>query len=195
MKKNPNSTFHIPHSASGFTLVELIIVIAITALISTISIANFRKGEKQKQVVLGADVVINAIRNAQNYAQAGKATTNSNAACRTPQYYFVTLNYSSQITLSALNNNTSACGILPDTIQTYSLPVNTRIRAAGLTLNGTAATANLVIRFLPPFAKILAGRDGADPASFTAANIVVESTDASSSKTVIIDGVSGRIGE
>jgi prepilin-type N-terminal cleavage/methylation domain-containing protein len=200
--KIPNSKFpaspagrQIPNSAQGFTLIELLVVMAMTAMIAGVTIANFRTGEKNKRAQIAVDTVVNAIRNAQNFMLTGKNTNNPNAACRVPQYYVITFNYQTSAVLSALNNNTGVCGVTPDTIETYALPVNTRVKANGLVLDAATATTNLTLVFYPPFGVIKAARDNDAYSSFTTATISVETSDSVVTKTVTIDGVAGRIGE
>lgn len=55
----------------GFTLFELLIVIFIIGLISSILIVNVRKGEKQYQVQLAAQEIAQNIRKAQDMALVG----------------------------------------------------------------------------------------------------------------------------
>ncbi len=174
----------------GFTLIEMLIVIAIISTIAGVSVSNFRAAEKQKRAAIAVDSVVNSIRNAQNFTLTGKSTNNANAACRVPQYYFVTFSYSNSYTLSAFNNcNTT------DQIETYTLPVNTQIKASGLSLGVLIGNTNLVMAFYPPFGTMKAALDNAVYSTFTTAQIIVQTIDGSASKTVQVDGVSGRIGE
>lgn len=191
----PNSTFpaspagrYIPHSASGFTLIELLVVLFITTMIAGISVANFRAAEKQKRAVIAVDTVIGAIRNAQNYTLTGKNTNNASAACRVPLYYQITFAYTGAITLYGHN----ICGT-DDLIETYSLPVNTRIKPAGMVLGGSTAVTSLSIVFTAPFGEMTAGKDGGANSTFATATITVETTDSTATKTATIDGVAGRI--
>jgi prepilin-type N-terminal cleavage/methylation domain-containing protein len=175
-------------SSQGFTLIEMLVVLFIITTIAGISVANFRAAEKQKRVTIAADTVINAIRNAQNFTLTGKNTTNANTSCRVPQFYVVIFQYASTFTLYGVDN----CGTW-DTIETYSLPVNTRIAANGLKLNGSTATTAEAVYFAPPFATITGNKDSDPVASFSTLSITVETSDGSSSKTVHVDGVAGRI--
>lgn len=175
-------------SNSGFTLLELMVIILMTTMIALTSIASFRAGEKRKRADIAADTVTSALRVAQEYAFAGKNTNNPNSSCRVPQYYFVRFTYSSSLSLRARNN----CGS-DDTIETYSLPQNTRVQASGLKLDGTAVANNLVLAFYPPFGAARASANGAAHASFTSAAITVETSDGQVSKVTTVDGVSGRI--
>lgn len=59
-------------SQRGFTLVEMIVVIAILAMLSVLVVANFRNSEKINAVRLGAEQFVGALREAQNYAMAQK---------------------------------------------------------------------------------------------------------------------------
>lgn len=192
------NALHVTRSTlreKGFTLVELLVIIFIVSMISAVSIANFRQGDRQKQAVIAFDTVSNALRVAQNYTLSGRSTNNPSAACRTPQYYAVNFTYTNTMTITALNNNNAGCGSTPDVIETFRLPPNTRIRASGMLLNGIVANTNMVIQFRLPFAAVQASKDSGTYANFTTARITVESTDGSVSKVLTIDGVSGKVGE
>ena len=184
----------IKKKSFGFTLVELIIVIFIMALLSTLSIANFHNGQRQRAVAIAADTVSNALLNAQNFTLAGKKTNNANASCRAVAAYYVNFFTASPTTFSlyALNN----C-LTNDTIETYTLPANTRIKTNGLKLGGSTAQTQLGVIFVPPFATLKALFDSPGPPynTFSTAQIIVESNDGSVSRTVIVDGLSGRIGQ
>jgi len=56
----------------GFTIIELIIAIAIVALITGIVLANYRVGQRQQTIRAEAQKLVSALRNAQNMALAGK---------------------------------------------------------------------------------------------------------------------------
>jgi prepilin-type N-terminal cleavage/methylation domain-containing protein len=179
----PHSKFHIPNSRKGFTLIELIVVLFMMAMLSTIMLANFRAGQRQRSVQLAADTLVNAFRTAQSYTLSGKKIGNC-----APKYYYVTLTYSTAYTLFALDS----CGGT-DTIQTYNLPVNVKFRSGQIKVEGASASANAKIYFTPPFAKITASRDGGAAAAIAQATFILESSDGSVSKTVTVDGVSGKV--
>ncbi|MEJ0021796.1 MAG: type II secretion system protein [Candidatus Doudnabacteria bacterium] len=200
IKKNKPTDHRLHATSYGFTLIELMVVLFITTMIAGISVANFRAAEKQKQAVIAGDTVVNAIRNAQNFTLTGKNTNNTDATCRVPQYYYITFNYSGAIVLSAVHNNNSAgtCSSAPDTIETYPLPINTRIKASGLVLDGAIASSSISFMFMPPFGVLTAGKDigtinATTTAAFTTATISVETLEGSASKTVTIDGIAGKI--
>ncbi|OGE80635.1 MAG: hypothetical protein A2660_00810 [Candidatus Doudnabacteria bacterium RIFCSPHIGHO2_01_FULL_45_18] len=179
----------------GFTLIELLVVVFLITLISGISIANFRSGEKRRAVALASDTVISAIRTAQNYALTGKKTNNANGACRSAEFYWIEFAYATPTAMTLSAENT--CGSV-DLIETYILPARSQIRAGGLSLNGSAAITDLSIIFYPPFGTLEAMVDdtgSTSPVSFTTATIIVETSEGDISKSITIDGVAGRIGE
>lgn len=180
-----------PNSALGFTLIELLVVTFIMVTLSTISVANFRQGEKRKRATIASETVINVLRTAQNYALSGKQTNNADPNCRTPQYYFVRVNYSGGLNLRAVNN----CGT-QEFLESFSLPTNTRVKANGLVMNGsTVAGTRLHVYFLAPFGSVRAAVDGDSMTIFSTASVIIETSDGSISRTVVVDGVAGRIGE
>ena len=171
---------------NGYSLIELIIALAIMGILATMVMANFRAGEKQRNTQLGADAIMTALRTAQNYSQSGKKTSNTNTSCQTAQYYYVDFNSSTQYSLNALNNCSTT-----DTIQVYTLPRNIRFRSA--TVDGVSAAADLKVLYTPPFAKTTASRDSGPASAYSQILITIESSDAKYSKTVTANGISGSI--
>lgn len=172
----------------GFTLIEMLVVMAVTTMIAMVSIANFREGEKRKRVALAADGIVSVLNVAQAYAQSGKSTTNSDSACRVAENFYVTFSYTNTYSLYAENN---CDGI--DLIQTFKIPDNTRIRTSGLIVDSLAATSNMRVSFTPPFSHVMTSRNLNAFQTFTTATITLESSDGTIFKVVTINGVSGRI--
>jgi len=175
---------------SAFTMIELIVVIAITIVILTISLANYRQGEKSRRVALAMDGLVGVLKTAQNYSLAGKLTNNPDPLCRTPQKYFVSIPYMGKYSLKAINK----CGDT-ETIETYEFPAQTNVKFYGMFLNNSSISFgnSLEIGFNVPFGQVEGRISGGNFESFIDAHIGIEFQDASVSKTVIIDGVSGRV--
>lgn len=176
---------------SGFTLIELLAVILITATIAGISVASFRKAEKQKRAVIAADIVINAIRNSQNFTLTGKNISNSSCAIsKAPVSYILRVSNTTTWVVWAED----ACGVF-NLIESYTLPAGTN-NSSNLTINGSVVSG-LQIKFKPPFGAMTASSDvtlGAGSFSnFTTISIDVQTADGAVTKTVTVDGVSGRI--
>ncbi|HYF97457.1 MAG TPA: type II secretion system protein [Coxiellaceae bacterium] len=185
---------------AGFTLIELMISIAVVGFLSTIVIMNFRVGEKQKLLTYAADSVINAVRNAQNYALTSKQIPASTcliggASDKAAANYRVQINTSQNyLTLSAQDK----CNTVY-TLETYTLPRNVKFRSNGLGLfNSSGPTNNntLQIRYTTPFASATAATTIGPSDVFTgfqSASIALELSDASKVKFVNVDGISGRV--
>jgi prepilin-type N-terminal cleavage/methylation domain-containing protein len=181
---------------AGFTLIELIVSIFIIGILAGITIVNFRASERPKRAQLAADTYINAIRNAQNFTLTGKKIDASTCvingvADKSPQFYIIDFTVSQTSDLYGIDKCNQAY-----LIERYTLIGGTRIRQNGYVLNGTPAPA-MQLRFAPPFGAIAASTStnlNQGPfAAFTTATITIETTEGSNSKTITVDGVSGRI--
>lgn len=189
MKQNKTQT---KGNKSGFTLIELIVAIFITVTISTITLVNFRKGEKQRAVNLAVDTIINGIRNAQNYTLTAKSIQASTCVDgKAPKYYLMEFNNNHQMKLFGVDK----CDTL-NLIESYSLSQGTRIKTQGYRL-GNSNVESLQFLFTPPFAKMTVSTSNVTYAGsfadFANARIYLESSDSTINKTILIDGVSGKI--
>lgn len=184
------------NTQKAFTLIELIIAIAMLALIAGVSVANFRSGERQKRLSFAVDGVINGIRNAQNLTLtarqiAASTCTINNNPDRAPKFYWITFNKNS--TAYSLNA-TDKCD-QNYLIETYTLPQGIEIaQTNGIQVNGVSGNVVSVL-FEPPFALQTAYLDSSSRASFTSTKISLQIIGNATSRTVTIDGISGRIGE
>ena len=120
---------HITHNKiqKGFTLIEMLVVIAVVTTISAISVANFRNGEKQKRVVLASEIIVNALRNAQNFSLTSRQIQNAGCYSNTPIAYSIV--FPNVPATSILLYGYDKCGNERNLIETYNVPVNTSITA------------------------------------------------------------------
>jgi type II secretory pathway pseudopilin PulG len=202
MKQKKDNIFDRNFKNLGFTLLELTISIFIMVLVSTISIANFRRGERSRATAAAFDTVVNAVRNAQNFTLTSRVIANSTcviggAADHAPQSYLMV--FSSTFTLSLYGVDKCSRTNL---IESYPLPPNTKIMTNGYKLNtgaGLNPVTELQIKYTPPFAKNSVSTsttlNGGAFTSYSQATITVGYKDASISKIVTVDGLSGRVGE
>jgi prepilin-type N-terminal cleavage/methylation domain-containing protein len=179
-------------SGAGFTLIELIVVIFIIGMLSTVMMANFRAGEKQKRVQLGADQTLSAMRTLQNVVLSGKQIGSCPA---TPNYY-------ASVAYSSSSVNLYCSGIV---FQTIKMPSDVRIKASSISIvtslsTNTAANGALIF-IAAPFASMKAcpSQSGdtclsgiGSEAAFQTISFIIESLDQKFSRTITINGISGR---
>jgi len=180
-------------NSAGFTLIEMLVVVAIVGTIATLSIANFRIGEKQKRSVTASDVVTSALRFTQNNTLTSKQITGSSCVQgKTPQAYVLTFFGSATVaSMYAIDK----CGTA-NLIETYPLPPGTAISNYKI---DNVTVANLQVEFTAPFAGVTASSNAVVNTgpfnSFTTATVTVGLTDGTLPRIVTVDGVAGRIGE
>lgn len=171
-------------SSRGFTYIELIIVVAVTALLSGAMVANMQGAKKTSQVKAAADSVQSGIRAAQNSALAGEKHPNGTAA----------RDFGWEITSIPATSFTifveEVGGANKVVLETFPLPEFVQIQ--NLTVAGAAKTS-LAVRFFPPFGRLaMTTQDYTEAGNLTATfQITYQGT--SIIRTITIDGISGRI--
>jgi prepilin-type N-terminal cleavage/methylation domain-containing protein len=182
----------------GFSLVEIMIVIVITATIATMMLTNFRNVEKSKRVQLTADGVTNVVRLAQNYTLGGKQiqrTSGCSGDNTVNDYRVVLTGLATSTTIYADDKCDTEVSV-----ETFTYLNGARVQANGIAYevcNPICSVNNvgtLHVRFTPPFARMTASTDGLIFTPFARADVTIESTDGTLTKVFRIDGVSGRIG-
>lgn len=182
------------YTQKGFTLVEMVVAIGIMAILATVSIASFSRGNKSKKVQLAADSLESAIRTAQDLSLNPKSVATISCADKVPSEYHLLFDSSSS---KAVLGVVDKCGNPPLVIANYEILDGVQIRSAnGLKIDSNSAGGSggtIEIEFLPPFGNTKASLNGGSYASFGQATIILESTDSSVSRNIIIDGISGRV--
>jgi prepilin-type N-terminal cleavage/methylation domain-containing protein len=189
------------NTQNAFTLIELLVAMSIMAILATIVMTNFRVGQKLRSVQLGTDVIISALRSAQNYAQNGSNPTinftlKTGTPCSTPgplsdvYVYFGAINtYSSSTSISVGGSDSCPAEYL----QTFKLPDGTQLRAStGLNIDGTNMNT-VKLRFSAPFAQLGYIDSSNQFKTFTSLLIKIESKDGTVYKTIDVSGITGRI--
>ncbi len=125
---------------AAFTLIEIMIAMAIVSIVSSVMLVNFNAKRSQNGVEQSAREVASVVRQAQNYALTGKQTPAGGNPCS----FDVTWGGVGTTNVLLVNNwnNSGACTAL--TILTYRL-------RDGVTLNGVAG----LVSFSVPFSTVL----------------------------------------
>lgn len=184
-------------SQRGFTLVEMIVVIAILAMLSAMVVVNFRNTEKMNAVRLGAEQFVGALREAQNDALAQKRVGDPNKVPAGGFGVYVDKSVlSGDITFTLFADNGSALGkydaadlILrppPETLPRYSKFARIRV--------GDTTVDELSVIFKPPQGEVIFGNLGVVADSGVAA-FVIQSTDPNvlAAKAVTVSPVTALI--
>jgi prepilin-type N-terminal cleavage/methylation domain-containing protein len=187
---------------SGFTMIELIIVILIMGILSSMLIINFRAGERQKRVNLTRDTVITALRASQNFSLAGKQIpadavrvrgSNRCSGDNAAVSYWTEMTTGQNIDVMAEDR----CGAIMR-IQQFTLVLQTRFKPTSpfaLTPGGNGTA--VAFRFTPPFGNMTATKNlnplPGDFTAFTSGTINVEFQDGQRPRVITVDGISGRI--
>ncbi|MDD2766585.1 MAG: prepilin-type N-terminal cleavage/methylation domain-containing protein [Candidatus Moranbacteria bacterium] len=121
---------------SGFTLIEVIVTIAIVSILTSVAISGINSGAKtQRELETNAREFASVVREAQNYALTGKQ---ANVAGTNTCSFLVSQISSTQYTLSAI-----ACGTgTAELITTYTLK-------NGVGLSGTSSITFVLPRGVP----------------------------------------------
>lgn len=168
-------------------------MIGIIGLLSTVMLANFRRGNQQKEIRLATDGVIQAIRLAQTYTLEGKQLP---GVTRVSYFQFEVSTNARYADVRAKDSSV----MTPISISQFNFPSNTRVvNNNGITLScPSSCTTNpstVWVRFIPPFARMQVSTDsGTSWASFNSVDIILQHDVASYTKTIRIDGISGKIG-
>jgi len=143
--------------SEGFTLTELLVVISIIAVVSTVVFANYRQGEKQFSLQRSSFGLVQGIRSAQNMAMGAHLVGGV-----VPEGYGVYFNLAvpSQYVLFA-DNGDGLYGTGDTDIDTLQLET-------GITITNLSTGGTLIVVFFPPDPSVLiSGNEGITSASIT----------------------------
>lgn len=193
--------------ALGFTVLELLTVIAIIGILSSAVVVSFNRLRGPRNLVLGRNELVTHIRQAQSYALSSRLTTSGSPA----KFFAITIPALPASSYS-LDGVDSAYTVLPN-METYGFGDTVRITQMQIESPAGTPLANpscLVIAFGLPFGRMyLDGNTDSDaacdvlqkvqnPAELDRranAKVTLTLTDSSSgqTKTVILQGISGSI--
>jgi len=174
-------------SKSGFSLVELMIVVAITAVLSGLFLANLKQGEITRSLKLASDTTQSGLRLMQNNTLSGLAHPSGQPL----RDYGMTVGSSgtSYVTFTEARN-AGGNAINYQALETITLPSRTSF--SNIAIAGTSV-ASLSLRFMPPFGEIRMTGGSYNEATSQRATFDIIYSGSTLKKTVTIDGSSGRI--
>jgi prepilin-type N-terminal cleavage/methylation domain-containing protein len=181
----------------AFTLVELIVAIAIIVTLSSIVVANFQNGNKSRAVQAASDTVASAVRTAQENSLSSKVISTINcSSSKVPADYSLKFNSSqpTTITLWAYDK----CRNPAMYVQTFTFPASIELKSGNsLELVNSSGTSSFIqnfeIKFAPPFGNLTISSGGGAYQKFNRAIITVGTLDSQFTKKIIVDGISGKV--
>ncbi len=139
----------------GFTLMELIVVIAIMGLMATFIVANFAAKRAERDLLIAQNEIITNIRKLQSYSLSSRTLSGGQAV----QYYLMKLSTTGtggQYVMQALYN-TSSSPRLSAAVETFNLPRSVKIKSLTVKRNVVPITDTpscALIAYKLPFAGI-----------------------------------------
>jgi len=132
----PNTT------PKAFTLIELMIVVAIIGIMSSVVIISMQNGKIEKELETAAREVAATIREAQNNALTGKNASSTNPICS--QYNFAYTNGSSNYSVNCSGNYSNNYTLKNGVTFASGGNFNFSIPFGGVAANGIKITKNSI---------------------------------------------------
>lgn len=176
---------------SGFTLIELMVSVAIMAILLTVVIANFGAGNQKRNLIVARNVMMSDLRKSQSLAIASKDVTPNHPAYS----YSVALSTSTNRSYSLIGQDNSVPPNLT-TLISPNLPAKTYVRSISIyRQDGTTLSANnLTIQFSVPYGRIALSFDNSNGYELNdVATITLGTDDGANSVQVIANGVVGTM--
>jgi len=175
MKSDKNSQFEIRNSRFGFTMIELLVVIFIMTLLTSLVTTNFQRQRQQQEIQASSSDLISKIREIQSNLLGGKVVPAAGKAAEAYQIVFTPGSTAFRVDYNA--------GGATTTLETVSLPT------PNVVIDQIVPGSANPIYLRAPFGKITAG----GVANLTI-QIDLKHSKSGNVRSVIIDGVSGKIG-
>lgn len=141
----------------GFTLVELMVVVAIMAVLATVIVIDIGGQRSNRNITIAENELVTNIRTAQSYVLSSRLLPNGQSA----QYYILKFDYSkpSQYTLQGVYNVSSSPQL--QNVQTFNFPSGIQLSSSSpITITGAIANQTIsapsgcgLVIFSAPFGK------------------------------------------
>lgn len=175
----------------GFTLIELMVSVAIMAILLTVVIANFGAGNQKRNLNIARNVMMSDLRKSQSLAIASKDVTPGHPA----NSYSATFSTSTNRSYSLIGQDNS----VPPNITTLTspnLPAKTYVKTISIyRQDGTTLLANnLTIQFSVPYGRIALSFDNSNGYELNdVATITLSTDDGANTVNVVANGVVGTM--
>ena len=135
----------------GFTLIELIVAISIIVILTSLFLANYRGGTKQRSISSAVNNLVSDLHKIQSYSLSSRDYAPGTPAS---QYAVVFVQNNFQYSLWGYNNAIVPTGT---SLSTVNFPPNVAINSIQVTkTDGTVLSpANLQVNFKIPFGKLI----------------------------------------
>ena len=198
---------HKKRTQRGFTLVEMITVLAIITLMTTAFVLNYRLANQSRNLHTAADEMASALRQAQNLASTARAFPDNNGTVNVPKAYGVVIDKSTNTYFlfadrdgnGYYSNGTDDQKVGNDLSLTPGIQIADFANSANPS-NIEVDTNHIYVTFVPPIPQTLIFRDrpSGTPGSPRAVTqppilILLRIGTQDPSWKVVIDNVSGRI--
>lgn len=180
-----------PKSPQGFTLVEILIIIAIIGIISTTSVVSFQKGRQDEALRLVAMRIADALRKTQNYAQTG-----THKEYPTAESFGIYLEKSDTVLLFADNKKGNTVGVwegqgkddmIGESIS-FDIGAHKNIELGGITFDGVLVDkAHLAFR-APQAAGLVNGKP-----DVSIVLITLKDTKSGHTRAITFNRITGRV--
>jgi prepilin-type N-terminal cleavage/methylation domain-containing protein len=175
---------------AGFTLIEITITIAILGLLSGLVLSNLRVGERSRAVRAAADTMQSILRQVQFSSLSGESFS-SNPAVAARDFGWQTASNWGQIQIFKEQANI-ASPYNKTVFETVNFPSNVVIDSGSLRI-GSDTVASMEIRFFPPYGEVRISGGSYSEAKNVIATFNIIYSNTAIAKTVVVDGISGRI--
>ena len=186
-----NRLFHANSKKNrAFTLIELVVTIAIFGLLSGLIISNLRKGQQSRSLRTAADAIQEIFRQTQSRSLSGELFSTSPSLTSRDFGWQTTSNWSQYQVFKEQSGTASPYN--KTIVETVKFSENVVIDSTSLKINSTSVSS-LQIRFFPPYGEVRISGGSFNEVKNATAQFKIIYFGTTLSRTVTVDGISGNI--
>ncbi len=184
------------YAQQAFTILELVVVAAITVTLTSFFIANFGGQNTPRELNAAKNLLVSDLRRAQSNSLISKNLPSGSIASE----YGIVFDFNNSPLSYAYVGDDNTTNKNRSSISTINLPSKIYIKSASIARADGIITgaSSLEILFTVPYGRVLQTYSGGSQSAIKDSNATVTITigaynDASLTRTIIIDGVTGNI--